>query len=87
MVLRRTSTKLAVKVTVGMMARMKERQLAFSNIMLVNEIKQGGKYDVKVGNEGQVSFLFCPEKVTEILKTNLYWAEQVESLWESLKGN
>ena len=48
-----TTMKLAGKITVKMMARMKERrreyaecQLAFSKVMLVNEIKQGGKYDV-----------------------------------------
>ena len=76
-----------------MMARMKERwreyaeyQLAFSKIMLLNESKKGGNYDVKIGNEGQISFLFCPDKITQILKTNLYWAEQVESLRGNTKG-
>ena len=44
-----------------MLARMKARrreyaecQLAFSKVMLVNEVKQGGKYNVRIGNEGQV---------------------------------
>ena len=54
--------------------------------MLVNEVKQGGKYNVHIGNEGQVSFLFCPEKVTELLEKNKYWAEQVESLGGNIKG-
>ena len=52
-----------------------ECQLAFSKAMVVNEVKQGGKYNVRIGNEGEVSFLFCPEKVTELLEQNQYWSE------------
>ena len=53
--------------------------------MLVNEVKQG-KYNVHIGNEQQVSFLFCPEKVTDLLEKNKYWTEQVESLGGNIKG-
>ena len=74
------------------MMRMKERrreyaecQLAFSKVSLVNEVKQG-KYNVHIGNQQQVSFLFCPEKVTDLLEKNKYWAEQVESLGGNIKG-
>ena len=41
-----------------MLARIKARrreyaecQLVFSKVMLVNEVKQGGKYNVRFGNE------------------------------------
>ena len=74
------------------MMRMKERrreyaemQLAFSKVSLINEVKQG-KYNVHIGNHQQVSFLFCPEKVTDLLEKNKYWAEQVESLGGNIKG-
>ena len=58
MMLRRTTTKLANKISVNMLARMKarrreyaERQLAFSKVMLVNEAKTRGKYNIKIGKD------------------------------------
>ena len=75
-----------------MLARMKarrreyaERQLAFSKVMLVKEIKTR-KYNIKIGKDNTCHFVFCPDKVTEILKQNLYWSEQVESLGGNIKG-
>ena len=77
------------------MMRMKERrreyaemQLAFSKVSLINEVNQG-KYNVYIENyqnHQQVRFLFCPEKVTDLLEKNKYWAEQVESLGGNIKG-
>ena len=61
-----------------MLARIKARrreyaecQLVFSKVMLVNVVKQGGKYNVRIGNEGQVSFLFCPESLGGNIKGEL----------------
>ena len=65
-----------------------ECQLAFSKVSLINEVNQG-KYNVYIENHQnhqQVRFLFCPEKVTDLLEKNKYWAEQVESLGGNIKG-
>ena len=92
MVLRQTTKRIASKITAKLMMRMKDRrreyaecQLAFSKVSLINEVKQG-KYNVHIGNHQQVSFLFCSEKVTDLLEKNKYWAEQVESLGGNIKG-
>ena len=93
MVLRRTTTKLANKISVNMLARMKarrreyaERQLAFSKVMLVSETKTRGKYNIKIGKDNTCHFLFCPEKVTELLEQNLYWSEQVKPRGKHKRG-